>query len=111
MSICGVCGDGLSCNGGSCWCLELPHILPVGDARECLCRACTIAKAAEAIDLYLKELTPEKRRHIKSFGPPEKLIENIDYYINASGNFVFTTWYHLRRGFCCGNGCSNCGWR
>jgi hypothetical protein len=38
------------------------------------------------------------------------LKENIDYYINADGNFVFTREYHLKRGSCCKNKCLHCPW-
>ncbi|WP_195759206.1 DUF5522 domain-containing protein [Pedobacter puniceum] len=38
------------------------------------------------------------------------LVENIDYYINEDGNFVFTEAYHLKRGYCCKNGCKHCPW-
>ncbi|MBC7425152.1 MAG: hypothetical protein H7321_01350 [Bacteroidia bacterium] len=31
-----------------------------------------------------------------------------DYYINEKGLMVFTAKYHLKRGFCCGNGCIHC---
>lgn len=33
---------------------------------------------------------------------------NKDYYINENGMRVFTEEYHLRRGWCCGNGCKHC---
>ena len=33
---------------------------------------------------------------------------NIDYYINADGNLVFTEKYHLDRGYCCKSGCLHC---
>jgi hypothetical protein len=36
------------------------------------------------------------------------LQEGIDYYINDDGNFVFTEAYHLKRGYCCKNGCLHC---
>ena len=36
------------------------------------------------------------------------LIENIHYYINEEGLFVFSAQYHLEKGFCCGNGCLHC---
>lgn len=39
------------------------------------------------------------------------LIENIDYYINEDGNFVFTERYHLSRGYCCKNRCKHCPWK
>lgn len=39
-----------------------------------------------------------------------ELQENIDYYINEDGNFVFTQAYHLKRGYCCKNKCLHCPW-
>ena len=36
-----------------------------------------------------------------------KLVEHLDYAIE-DGNYVFSKWYHLKRGSCCGNGCRNC---
>ncbi|WP_299500434.1 DUF5522 domain-containing protein [Mucilaginibacter sp.] len=36
--------------------------------------------------------------------------ENVDYYINEDGNFVFTEAYHLKRGYCCKNKCLHCPW-
>ncbi|MBB5397627.1 DUF5522 domain-containing protein [Mucilaginibacter sp. AK015] len=38
------------------------------------------------------------------------LQENVDYYINEDGNFVFTKEYHLKRGYCCKNRCLHCPW-
>ncbi|MFI5172008.1 MAG: DUF5522 domain-containing protein [Chitinophagales bacterium] len=38
----------------------------------------------------------------------KKLVENIDYYINKDGLFVFTAKYLLERGYCCGNNCLHC---
>ena len=38
----------------------------------------------------------------------EKLIEGVDYYINEEGFIVLTEVYHLKRGYCCGNGCKHC---
>ena len=38
------------------------------------------------------------------------LKEDIDYYINEDGNFVFTKEYHLKRGYCCKNKCLHCPW-
>ncbi len=35
------------------------------------------------------------------------LIENEDYDIE-DGQMVLTAQYHLRRGYCCGNGCRHC---
>jgi len=41
----------------------------------------------------------------------DDLVENIDYYINENGYFVFTKAYHLKRGYCCGNNCIHCPWK
>ena len=34
--------------------------------------------------------------------------EGIDFYFDTSGLMVLTKEYHLKRGFCCGNGCRHC---
>ena len=36
-----------------------------------------------------------------------KLVEYIDYTIE-NRNYVFSQWYHLKRGECCHNGCRHC---
>jgi hypothetical protein len=37
--------------------------------------------------------------------------EETDYYIIEGGYLVFTREYHLKRGYCCKNGCRHCPWR
>ncbi len=37
-----------------------------------------------------------------------RLIEGEDFYYNENGYLVFTEAYHLKKGFCCGNGCRHC---
>ncbi len=32
----------------------------------------------------------------------------LDYYIDENGLFVFTEKYHLDKGYCCGHGCKHC---
>ncbi|MGB4399867.1 MAG: DUF5522 domain-containing protein [Daejeonella sp.] len=39
------------------------------------------------------------------------MIENVDYYYNEQGYWVFTERYHLRRGFCCEKGCKHCPYK
>ncbi|MFD2145856.1 DUF5522 domain-containing protein [Mucilaginibacter antarcticus] len=36
--------------------------------------------------------------------------EGEDYYINKEGLHVLTERYHLKRGYCCENGCMHCPW-
>lgn len=31
-----------------------------------------------------------------------------DFYVNKQGYRVFTAKYHLKRGYCCKNGCKHC---
>jgi len=35
-------------------------------------------------------------------------LQDEDYYYNEEGFLVFTANYHLRRGYCCKNGCKHC---
>ena len=37
-----------------------------------------------------------------------ELEEGEDFYFDRSGLMVFTTAYHLKKGFCCGKGCRHC---
>jgi len=36
------------------------------------------------------------------------LVENEDFYYTEQGYKVFTEKYHLKRGYCCQNGCRHC---
>ena len=36
------------------------------------------------------------------------LPEGVDFYYNEDGYKVFTETYHLKRGYCCQNGCRHC---
>jgi Family of unknown function (DUF5522) len=36
------------------------------------------------------------------------LIEGEDFYYNEEGYMVLTEKFHLKKGFCCGNGCLHC---
>lgn len=36
------------------------------------------------------------------------LKEGEDYELLPDGRLVFTADYHLKRGYCCGNGCRHC---
>ncbi len=41
----------------------------------------------------------------------EALKEGTDFYYNEAGYLVFTEEYHLKKGYCCGNGCRHCPYR
>lgn len=38
----------------------------------------------------------------------EPLKEGEDFYYNTEGYFVFTAAWHVKKGYCCGNGCRHC---
>ncbi|HBH07685.1 MAG TPA: hypothetical protein DDX92_13900 [Flavobacteriales bacterium] len=37
-----------------------------------------------------------------------KELDPEDYYLSEEGYVVFTSMYHLKRGYCCRSGCINC---
>ena len=44
---------------------------------------------------------------MEEFSPFNKL-DKEDYYLSKEGYIVFTEKYHLKRGYCCKNGCKHC---
>ena len=40
--------------------------------------------------------------------PKSELVQNVHYYINENGYWVFTAFYHQQRGYCCKSGCKHC---
>ena len=49
-----------------------------------------------------------KKTSDKKLPAKKELVESEDYYINEKGQWVFTELYHLKRGYCCKNGCKHC---
>ncbi|MGF1533932.1 MAG: DUF5522 domain-containing protein [Bernardetiaceae bacterium] len=62
-----------------------------------LCRFCS-----EALQPLLEQC---QGRVMPAVGDP--LEEGLHYY-TENGYWVFTTYYHLLRGYCCGSGCRHC---
>jgi hypothetical protein len=87
---CPACGTDFSCCTNNCWCAELPQIIPLTDKGDCYCPECLKKKISEKM------------------GKNEYKLEKGDHYINEQGNWVFTAQYHLKRGYCCQNGCKHC---
>jgi hypothetical protein len=102
-SLCPLCGNPNECQlctaavyKGPCWCygVQIPAALVarVPDEsrnRSCICRRCV----------------EEFQRH-EGAKLPQPLCADDFYY--SAGKMVFTETYHLRRGYCCGNGCRHC---
>jgi hypothetical protein len=62
----------------------------------------------KTIGEYLNDLSDDKIRTVQELGKPSQLIEGIDFQINHRGAWIFSAWYLLRQGKCCGNGCTHC---
>lgn len=111
--ICSVCQIPFGCGNPSteisCWCNELPPIFSLDQMADCLCPVCLKQATIKKIDEYVATITPENSLTNKAKDLPKTthLVENIDYYLE-NGNYVFTKWFHLKRGSCCANGCRHC---
>lgn len=109
---CSVCGVEFTCGAEqedeTCWCNTFPAIMPTTFKKDCRCQLCLAQAFVEFIDESInlnghKQLV-EFASHYRNRGGT---IEHVDYTIE-NGYYVFSKWYHLKRGACCSNGCRNC---
>ena len=112
QQICVTCKTNFQCEvekANNCWCAQLPAILPIGEEASCLCPTCLKNKTKEAIEQYVEEVKTGIRKNDapKKAEVKQKMIEDIDYYIE-DGLLVMSSWFHLKRGYCCGSGCRHC---
>jgi len=114
VKTCSMCGVEFGCgNDGvaeSCWCNELPPIMPMDPSVDCRCPSCLKKLVQDKIAEYVATVTPETAEDsiARTYNTSGKPVEGIDFYINEDGYYVFTAWHHLKRGSCCGNGCRHC---
>ena len=114
MKRCKQCAADFSCQTNRpCWCTSLP-VLDNHFTREyCrLCPDCLKSLTLEQIDLAVAKFAASE---VDNPAAPylgemqtQSLIEGIDYTIEGGKALVFTAWYHLKRGECCGSGCRHC---
>jgi hypothetical protein len=107
-----------------CWCMQLPkatadiqailtqlgsNAKPEGfQLASCLCQTCLAKRYSANIQTILNHCNISQLIELaKPYRQEPTLIEHIDYEIEG-GYHVFSAWYHLKRGACCGNGCKNC---
>ena len=105
---CSICHSSFACGNTSqqaCWCSQYPTILPIEEGQDCRCPNCLTNIIKEKISDFVQN-NPVKMAIPKQYHNAQ-LIEDIDYYIE-DGKWVFTEWYHRKRGSCCGNGCRHC---
>ncbi len=90
--------------------MQFPNVLPASDKPDlsCLCQTCLAKKVnAQLGEIYQTYTTNELIRLAKPYAKNPQLIEGLDYTME-NGFMVFSAWYHLKRGTCCGNGCRHC---
>ena len=109
---CRTCAAEFTCKteqgADSCWCMRYPAVMAVENGQHCCCPDCLAKLASESISKRLQTLPLEAAVTLASrYRTDSALIEHIDYTLDA-GNLVFSRWYHLKRGSCCGNGCRHC---
>lgn len=57
-------------------------------------------------------LNSPRENEEKSTAAHQSAVERkADFYLNQQGQMVFTSYFHLRRGFCCGSGCRHCPYK
>jgi len=102
-ALCPLCGRANDCQlcttsayKGPCWCaaLQIPDELlnrvpSEARNRACICRDCVT------------------EFHLRRASAPGQALRPEEFYFEG-GTLVFTAEYHLRRGYCCRNGCRHC---
>ena len=109
---CSVCQQEFTCGPNeaqqACWCDNFPYIMPAEFNQACRCPSCLSKAIADRIDQTIEEKGCEQMVEMASqYKNNNELIDGIDYTMEE-GYMVFSKWYHLKRGSCCGNGCRNC---
>lgn len=105
---CFNCNAPLQCTASkTCWCTTYPALVAIDETAECLCPDCLKIKIISKIGVLVQEITTGKRENDVAQYATRRLIDGIDYHIE-NGMWVFTEWYHLKRGSCCGSGCRHC---
>lgn len=107
--LCAECGATFQCGHPSdgCWCSAYPKVMPLRPDARCLCPACLAKAVAKRIGDLLSGLSHEDALSLAAQHTGGRVIEHIDYTVE-NGDAVFTSWFLLKQGSCCGNGCRNC---
>ena len=77
------------------------------EGESCLCPKCLKLKIQETIADYVQSVEDGAIPNQAYQYATSQLIEDIDYYME-DGLMVFTSWFHLKRGECCGSACRHC---
>lgn len=112
IKLCSNCHRSFKCgpaiDGRNCWCNHFPQVLPVSTSSDCLCQECLLERLKVEVRAYTDKITIDQANEIDltAYRTAEN-VEGIDFYVE-NGLYVFTKWYHLKRGQCCASGCRHC---
>jgi len=108
---CSLCNDSFDCGADRpeirCWCETYPEIMPLARHEDCQCPGCLGRTIGNCIDALIRTSDTATMVRMAAAYRSDHFLENIDYTIE-DGKYVFSTWFHLKRGRCCGSGCRHC---
>ncbi|WP_193331237.1 DUF5522 domain-containing protein [Pseudoalteromonas ulvae] len=108
---CALCQAPLSCSADQqCWCMTLPNILPLDSHNTCLCQSCLLTKINHFLSEQYRSQPLDRLISLAAPYQATPAIAGLDFSI-VQGKYMFHRWAHLKRGYCCGNGCQECPWR
>jgi hypothetical protein len=82
--------------------------MPKSVSQDCECPDCLKYSIMERIHQAMQDISLEQKLTLAApYTDQSELVEGIDFTLE-NGNYVFSAWYHLKRGSCCGSGCRNC---
>jgi hypothetical protein len=110
-----------TCATERCWCSDFPLIFGCNDGscdnsntpiaaevQGCLCPQCLTIATRQHINTYVDNVQVHLAAPALATQQAQKtFIEGLDYTIE-DGKYVFTRWFLLKQGKCCGNKCRNC---
>lgn len=108
---CSACGTEFACAAGDasidCWCASLPAVVVPDIVRDCECPSCLTQRVGAQLDRMATLLPTSRMLEISAPWRSGELCRHIDFEIEED-KYVFSRWFHLKRGHCCGNRCRNC---
>lgn len=90
------------------WCFSFPRLRQTEPSKNYLCPDCLLSRIAIEINHGSYDPDADELLFIRKLGISEKLIPDIDYYINEDSNFVYIKCFHLYKGYYCHNARKHC---
>jgi len=109
--ICPSCSHRFNCQEErveQCWCAAFPPFPAEEKGGSCLCPHCLKQEALRCVERFVADYKSGRRQNTAPrYWQPPPLAEGFDFYME-DGKMVLTSWFHLKRGNCCGSGCRHC---